>query len=371
MKVLMIFSGLVSNEGIANNVINYLKHIDKKNLQIDFIVQNQPQEWMVNEIIKNNSKYYVLKGRNRNIFKYIRELKRIINMNGYNIVHIHGSSSLLAIDLLAACIAGVKVRIAHSRNTTCNHKILNIIFRPLFNVLVTDCFACGEDAGKWLFKNRKFNVIKNGKEIDKFLYDERIRNDYRKKLNIEDKVVVGHIGRFNNQKNHTFLIDIFSELIKLNENYVLLLIGEGVLLKSIKEKISNLKIKDNVIFLGETEQISELLNSMDLFIFPSKYEGLPNVLLEAQLSGLPIFTSDVITDEVAICDTVEFISLEENANIWADKIFKYSKSNSNSNRKFSRNDTRQKFTKAGFDIKENAQELKNLYSSIISKRINY
>lgn len=361
MKVLMIFSGIVSNEGIANNVINYFKYIDKSDLKMEFIVQNQPQEWMVNEIINNNSKYYVLDGRKKNIPKYVLELTKIIKQNKYDIVHVHGSSCLLFIDLLAAKLANVKVRIAHSRNTTCNHIFLHKLLRPLFNKVVTHCFACGEDAGKWLFKDRDFKVINNGKEINKFLYDEDVRNEYRKKLRIEDKIVVGHIGRFNNQKNHEFLIDIFSNLVMLNKNYVLLLIGEGALFEDIKEKVKKLNIQNNVIFMGETSEVPQLLQAMDLFVFPSKYEGLPNVLLEAQLAGLPIYASDVITDEVNICDLVQFLSLEYSPKIWVDRIV--------DDKKFDRIGKREiikaKFIEAGFDIKENAKQLKKIYYDYI------
>lgn len=357
MKVLMIFSGLVSNEGIGNNVINYFKHIDKSDLQMEFIVQNQPQEWMAKEIINNNSNYYVLKDRKKNIPKYIMELTKIIKQNKYDIVHVHGSSCLLFIDLFAAKLANVKVRIAHSRNTSCNHMFLHKLLRPLFNKVVTHCFACGQDAGKWLFKNRDFKVINNGKEIDKFLYDEKIRNEYRSKLNIEDKIVVGHIGRFNNQKNHEFLIDIFSKLVMLNEKYVLLLIGQGPLLDDIKEKVKKLNIQNNVIFMGETNEVSQLLQAMDLFVFPSKHEGLPNVLLEAQLAGLPIYASDAITDEVNVCGLVQFLSLEDSQEIWIAKIAEYKEFD----RIVKREIIKEKFIQAGFDIKENAKQLKKIY----------
>ncbi len=361
MKVLMIFTGLVSNDGITNNVINYFKYIDKEDLQMDFIVQNQPQEWMKNEIINNNSKYYILKGRNKNIMNYIKTLKSIIKTNEYDIVHVHGSSTLMAIDLLAAFLAGVKIRIAHSRNTTCNHKILNKILRPLFNILVTHCFACGDDAGKWLFNNRKFYVINNGKEIDKFLFDKNIRDIYREKMKLKGKKVVGHIGRFNNQKNHTFLIDIFYELVNLNRDYILLLIGEGPLYSDIKEKVNKLNIQDNVIFMGEMEKVSDILQAMDIFLFPSLHEGLPNVLLEAQLSGIPIYASDVITNEVDVSNTIKFISLKENPKVWSNYIQECNEYDRNVSKKVISN----KFKDAGFDINENAKVLKKIYSKFL------
>lgn len=362
MKILIIFSGLVGNEGISKIVLSYLKHIDKKNLKIDFIVQNQPPNWMINEIDCGGSNYYILNGRNRNTFKYIIELKKIIKENKYDIVHVHGSSTILCVDLLAAKLANVKVRIAHSHNTTCSHKLLNKILRPIFDKLVTHRFACGTDAGKWLFKGKEFNVISNGKEIDKFLYNETNRNIYRKKLDLSEKIVIGHIGKFNNQKNHTFLIDIFSELVKLNDNYILLLIGNGRFFNEIKEKVKRLKLENNVKFLGETNEVPELLQAMDIFVFPSKHEGLPGVLLEAKLSGMPIYASDVITDEVDICDDIEFISLDEIPSVWANKIYECSKNDRNASREIIRN----QFKVAGFDIKENSKELKRLYSNFIS-----
>lgn len=355
MKILMIFSSYVSNEGIANNVINYFKNIDKSDLQMEFVVQNQPQDWMVNEIVNNNSQYYVLKNRNRNTVKYIKDLIQIIKKNKYDIVQVHGSSSLLVIELLAAWLAGVKVRIAHSRNTTCDHKLLHKLLRPLFNKVVTHCFACGHDAGKWLFKNREFHVINNGKEIDKFLYNEEVRNKCRKNLNIYDQIVIGHVGRFNMQKNHEYLIDIFANLN--DKNYVLLLIGKGSLFDEVKEKVNRLNLQDKVIFIGETNEVYKYLQAMDIFVFPSKFEGLPNVLLEAQIAGLPIYASDKITNEVKICNDVEFISIEDEPKIWSEKIYECKINNRELNRDF----IYKQFKECGFDIKENAKELKKLY----------
>lgn len=363
MKILIIFSGLVSNEGISKSVLSYFKHIDKENLKIDFIVQNQPQNWMINEIECGGSNYYILNGRNRNVLKYIIELKKIIKENKYDIVHVHGSSTILCVDLLAAKLANVKVRIAHSHNTTCSHKFINNILRPIFDKLVTHRFACGIDAGKWLFKNKEFYVISNGKEIDKFLYNETNRNIYRKKLDLGERIVIGHIGKFNNQKNHTFLIDIFSELVKLNDNYILLLIGNGIFFNEIKEKVKKLNLENNVKFLGETNEVPELLQAMDIFVFPSKHEGLPGVLLEAKLSGMPIYASDVITEEVDICDDIEFISLDEIPSVWANKIYECSENDRKANREI----ISAKFKLAGFDIKENSKELKILYNRFLER----
>ena len=185
--------------------------------------------------------------------------------------------------------------------------------RPFSKKYATDYFACSELAGRWLFGDKTFEqgkvtIINNAIDLDKFKYDEKVRKEKRKELNInDDTLVVGHIGRFVAQKNHTFLIDIFSELHKKEKNSILLLIGQGPLIGEIKQKVETLGISDSVKFLGQRDDVNELYNAMDLFLFPSLYEGLGMVLIEAQANGLPCIASTEVPKNARVSKKISFV----------------------------------------------------------------
>ncbi|MFR1316468.1 MAG: glycosyltransferase [Clostridium perfringens] len=224
-------------------------------------------------------------------------------------------------------------------------------------------FACSKAAGKFLYgkkafyENRVF-VINNAIEIDKFKYNENIRNKVRKELNLEDKFVIGNIGRFAKQKNHKFLIDIFYEVKKKKENAFLLLIGEGDLRESIEKKLEKLNLRNSVLFLSSRKDVNEILQGMDVFVLPSLYEGLPVSVIEAQTSGLPCIISNKVTDEVNIIDC-KFLSIT-NAKVWCKYILK--------SEDHLRVDTNESITKAGYDIKYEALKIQNIYEKLYARR---
>ena len=192
MKVLMVFTSKFHYTGITKVVMNYYEQLKKNDdIIIDFVVPNEIDEKLKESIDFNKSKVKVLpmKLRRKRVLRYIIELSNFIKSEKYDIVHVHGSSSIMATELFAAKLAGCKVRIAHSHNTVTEHKLLHYILYPLFNMLYTDAFACGEAAGKWLFKNKKFTIINNAQCIDKFIFNENIRKDYRDKYKLNDKIV--------------------------------------------------------------------------------------------------------------------------------------------------------------------------------------
>jgi len=277
----------------------------------------------------------------------------------YDIVHIHGSSSLLVIELLAAKLSGIKIRIVHSHNTTCNHRILNLIMKPLFNKLSTYRLACGVDAGKWLFGKQDFRVIKNGISLDKFKFNQSVRTEMRNQLGISNKKIVGHVGAFNAQKNHEFLIDVFKELILIDENYVLVLIGDGNKRNDIEKKAVELGVADKIMFLGRRTDIPQLLQAIDIMILPSLYEGLPLVAIEWQAAGLCTIAADTITPEIKLTNLVIFKSLNDTHFEWAETI------NSMSNQ--NRIDESRKIRSEGYDINTIADDLISLYYELIGK----
>ena len=196
--------------------------------------------------------------------------------------------------------------------------------------------------------------MKNAIDTNKFIYNKDIRRQKRKELNIENKFVVGHVGRFHPQKNHDFIIDIFKELNEKRKNSVLLLVGDGELRQSIENKVKELNLLDKVIFTGVRDDIPELLQSMDVFVFPSLYEGLPVTLIEAQATGLPCIVSDTITHEAIISSNIQSVSLQKSAEEWADKILLIDNGSNRENAAI-------EIINSGFDVNEIAKMLIDFY----------
>ena len=260
--------------------------------------------------------------------------------------------------MAAAYLGGCKKRIAHSHNTRCDQVKLDKLLRPIFNILYTDAIACGEDAGKWLFGNKKFTVLKNGRDIEQFSYNPIIREEIRAEYNINNATAIGHVGGFVLQKNHKFVLGIFKEILKLEPNVKFFLIGDGALRTSIEKRAEEYGIRNYITFTGNTERVPELLQGLDGMILPSLFEGLPLVVVEWQITGLPSIIADTITQECALTNLVEFCSLSESAKIWAGCILK---SIQNNNRVQNATIAQEHVKQAGFDIKECAGELRSIY----------
>jgi glycosyltransferase EpsF len=342
--------------------MNYYRHIDKTKVQFDFLIDEDSTN-IPKEEIESMGGRIILIPPYQKLPKYIGTLKEVLKQNQYKIIHSH-INTLSVFPLYTAKRAGVKIRIAHSHSTT-NKKewkknILKNIFKPYSKVFATDYFACSALAGRWLFSNKTFNqgkvtIINNAIDIDKFLYNETIRKQIRKKLNIKDNtLVIGHIGRFVSQKNHTFLLDIFNEIHKQKKDSLLLLAGTGPLVNEIKEKVNALNLTNNVKFLGQINNANELYQAMDVFLLPSLYEGLPVVGVEAQAAGLLTILSTSMTEETKILKTTKFISLEESSQNWASTII-------NNYSKFKRKNTKLEIQKNGFDIKKETKKLEQKY----------
>lgn len=352
-------------DGITMSVVNYFKNIDNKKIQIEFVAPSVVND-IEKDIKKKNGKVHIIKGRTKNPIKYIKNLSELIKNNKYDIIQAHGSSAILCLEMIAAKKAGCKIRIAHCRNTKTNHKLLDKMLRPIFYKTYTHGFACGQDAGKWLFKDKNFEIINNGKDIEKFQFNEKVRMEFRKKYNLDNKIVIGHVGRFNEQKNHSYLIDVFYELLKSNEKYFLVLIGTGHLQETIKKKVKELGIEKNVLFVGDSKEVEKWLQTMDIMIFPSKYEGFPNVLIEWQIAGLPCLISSTITKEVKCTELVRFESINEQPKEWAKIIEKMKLEDRNA----SREKIKAQIAKSGYDIKENAKKLEKIYQRLIEDNIS-
>lgn len=370
-KILIINTTGLDFEGITKSIISYLEKIDRSDMEIDFALVCRNSRPDVIDIVKEmGCGIYVLPPRKKNTVRYFLALRRLIQKKRYDMVHAHGNSATLALEMWAAKLAGCKVRIAHSRNTRTNYPKLDQLLRPFFHRSYTKGFACGIEAGKWLFGNNQFQVIPNGKDISKFAYNSKTRIEYRTKLKLTDKVVIGHAGNFNYQKNHEFLIKIFKELICEDKNYVLYLMGDGILHPQIEKMVEEYRLGGRVVFTGSISNMADMLQAMDIMVLPSRFEGLPNVVLEWQIACLPCVISDSITKECAITDLVSYMSLEEGPIAWANKI----RSLKIVNREDRKDRVLEQMRKAGFDIEENAKRLKEVYYELLpitTRKVTY
>ncbi len=353
---------LMDTGGIETLVMNLYRHIDREQLLFDFLV-HRPQEGFYEPEIKSYG------GR---IFRtcpynpihtkqFKKECMEVFTQHPeYKVFHAHQELNLWTLDY--ARQAGIPTRIAHSHNakTVINLKYFFFLYEKMFiKKHCTDMFMCSTPAGEWSFgkkavKDGRVEFIKNGIETSRFKYDEQTRRELREELGVGDKIVIGHIGRFMQQKNHSFLLEIFKIIHDKNPNTVLALCGEGRLEDDIKKKASELGIENDILFLGVRSDTNRVYQAYDLFLFPSLWEGLPLTGIEAQTAGLPVLMSDIITPETIVTDNVTQFSLSQSAEAWADKALELLKNHK-------RTDCSKQVVKAGFDIQDTADRLQNFY----------
>lgn len=319
-KIAMVAKNLEIN-GITSVITNYCKNMPLKEIEITIFCGNPINEIIKKELKNKGVEIEVLPRKNK-IFNYVITLIKKLKKKNYDMIYVHGNSSIICIELLCGFLCGVKKRAAHSHNTTCGNKFIHYILKPLFSLFCNKRFACGLEAGKWLYNKKDFYVVQNAIEIEKFKYDLSARKKIRNELGIKDEIVIGHIGRFNDQKNQEYLIRVFESVCEMKTNYKLLLVGTGPDQKKIESLIDNSKYKDQIILYGETNSPKDIYMAMDLFVFPSKYEGLPVTLVEAQISGVQCIISDAITNEIVLSDRINKMSILEEPNNWADCIIK-------------------------------------------------
>ena len=351
--------------GVESVVMNYYRYIDRTKIQFDFICDDDSTNIPYEEIEKLGGKVILIPPYQK-VFKYHNKLKKILKEGHYKIVHSH-INTLSVFSLFAAKCAGVPVRIAHSHSTT-NKKekkknLLKQLLRPFSKLFATDYMCCSELAGRWLFGDKAYDkgnvyLLNNAIDLDKFKYNETLRKKKRKELGIkDDTLVIGHIGRFVAQKNHDYLIDIFNEIHKKNNNSVLLLAGQGPLMEEIKNKAKELNLDDSVKLLGQRNDANELYQAFDVFLLPSLYEGLPVVGVEAQAAGLLCYLSDDMTKETKVLDITKFMSLNNTPEEWADNILDDVK-------KYKRIDVSKEMTAKNFNIKEEVKRLEKYYLNL-------
>ena len=343
--------------GVETYLMNYYRNIDKTIIQFDFI-NSYNKLCFDDEIKKLGGKIYNLPSEKKNPFKYFSGMKKI--MKKYDVVHINMLSAANILPILAAKQSKVKRIIVHSHNsntpTGLLRKIMDKLNRNYLRKNATDYWACSSLAGEWLFGSKicsrdNFSLIHNAVDNNIFNYNLSVRKKIRKDLNIDDKYVIGHVGRFCYQKNHEFLIKMFDLYQKSNPDSILLLIGEGELKEEIEKMVNEYDLNDKVLFLGITDKVYEYLSVFDLFVLPSRFEGLPVVGIEAQAVGINCIFSNLISSELKINDNVEFLPLDEN--IWLNGI------NNIKNKKLAVNNV-----KIDYDIVKESNKLIEKYLNI-------
>lgn len=304
-KILIINTIGFGYEGITNVIMNYIEKMNRKGLEFFFCVFNT-NDHSIKERLKLFGKVIEIPNR-KNVYNYLFALNKMLKKQ-YDVVHIHGNSGTMVMETFLCKLNNVGKTIIHCHSIRTDHPVINGLFKRIAICQANVCLACSKEAGDFLYGKSKYMILNNAIDLEKFRFSENIRVQYRAKLKIDGEVLIGHAGHFTKAKNQKFLVDVFNEYYKINSNSKLLLVGDGPLLNSVKEKVSRMGLQDNVIFAGGRADIEGLYQAMDIFLFPSLWEGLGLAAVEAQVSGLPVLASNNVP-EIAGC-TDRFFSLD-------------------------------------------------------------
>lgn len=370
-KPVRILQATVSNDGggLTGYICNNCRFIDKNRVQFDFITYENQLDFE-QEFLDMGAKFFRLP-HPTHFLEYTNILKSLKEENNYTAIHFNMSYANI-VPIIAARRAGFKRIIVHSHSTDIDEKRSNMrrakqmahrVWKQWLPSLATDYWACSELAAKWMFpdsllKGQKVIIAKNAIDSSRYRYNEKVRAEMRKNLGLADSTIcVGHIGRFSYQKNQSFVIDIFNELVKCHSDACLLLIGGKQngesFFNEVKEKIAQFNLEKKVKILGVRHDVPQLMQAMDVFILPSRFEGMGNVGIEAQAAGLPSLFSIVIPKEMEITQKCYFMDVSLMAKEWAKKILEVSKDE--------RSDTWQEFISSGYEITDEIEKVTNCY----------
>ena len=355
MKKILILSTIGLNYvGITSVIKNYIAAMDTTGLEFCFVAFPE-----IPESLKKDFETYgsvcCITNRKKSFFSYLIDIIGLMRQ-GFHTVHIHGNSGTMLIEVLLARLCGIRNVIIHSHSTKTSFPLINRILKKPMMRLADLCIACSKASGDWLYGHYPHTILNNAIDLPKFAFCDDLRKKYRDEFHVGDIFLVGHIGHFTEQKNHFFLIDVFAAFHKLEPNSKLLLISDGPRFQQVQEKVAQLGLQDAVIFAGRRSDVAGIYSAMDLFILPSCWEGLPLVMVEAQMNGLPLLVSDAVTSSAKCTDRVWYKSLEDGAQSWAETLLKLK------NQRFDRQkDFRGIIAEKGFDIQAEAEKLRQLY----------
>lgn len=366
IRVLQVFHGMDCG-GAETMIMNLYRHIDRTQVQFDFLVHTTKKCFFDDEIRQLGGNIYsVPYYKFTNGKQYKKALDEFFNVHPeIKIVHGHlGSCAHIYLQKAKqyGCYA-----IAHSHNTkpkgfslkNCLYRLFTYKTRKVADYF----FGCSVAAAEYRFgekiaRSNRCNILKNAIDVNKFAYSDDYRKEIRDEFNLGNKLVIGHVGRFNTQKNHTFLIDIFKVVHDKRPDSILMLVGAGDLMPMIKQKVESLGLNEFVIFAGLRSDVHKMMSAFDVFLFPSLYEGLPVTLVEAQAAGLPVVCSDAITNETAVTDLIKYVDLIEPASNWAVFLL-------NSIESLVRSNKYGNEMKTEYDVITTSKTLKNFYLNSI------
>lgn len=325
---ILIFGMTANPGGVESVIMNYYRKLNKDKFLIDFLCISDTIAYE-EEIINSGATIIKITPRRKNPIRFYRELRKIFKENNYDAVWVNTCDLSNVTYLRFAKKFKVKTRIIHSHNSANMSTFIRLMMhkfnRFLIGRLATHHWSCGKLASEWFYRKKiiespSHKIIKNAIDIEKFAYNQEIRDRVRHEMGLTDKIVIGHVGRFHFQKNHEFLIKVFKECHNKNPDTILLLIGQGEEEIKIKQLVLDYNLESSVIFLGARGDVNNIFQAMDIFLFPSLFEGLPVVMVEAQVSGLPIIAADTISQEARLTDKVKFLSLKNTEQNWAEFV---------------------------------------------------
>lgn len=354
---------IMNRAGIETLLMNLYRRIDKNKIQFDFLVHTEDKGHYDDEIIDLGGKiFHINKLVPFKTNKYQKELRSFFSAHKeYQIVHSHLNTFSKHV-MKAAKDVNIPVKIAHSHISFPGYSLKSLykaISRLNINRYVDYKFACSEDAARWVFGSKdNVKIFPNAIDSNQFKFDLNVRQRVREELGADlDTLIIGNVGRLAEQKNHKFLLDVFSYINKKNPNSILTLLGEGELEDFIKNKSKELNVSENVKLLGVRDNVNDYLQAMDVFLFPSKFEGLGIVAIEAQASGLRTIASTKVPKETNVTSLIEYLSLNDPINVWGDKVLNTTVIND-------RRDMINDIIKAGYDIQENVNWLQYFYRNV-------
>lgn len=326
IKILEL-SAALDGGGVDKLLFDFCSRLNSE-ISFDFVVTSEKIGILEEPLKQKGCKIYHIPQMRGNLNTYIRMLKKIMKSGNYDIVHDHMNQAGIG-SLWIAKILKVPVRIGHAHTRMINENFMKKIRRKCMTYVLKKCAtnfcACGREAGEWLWGKKimqedKCFLMRNAINLSQYEFKENERIKLRKKFDLEDMLVIGNVARFSAEKNHRFLLEILNNLINKEIKVKLVLIGRGELEEEIKKMVISLGLEENVLFMGIRKDVSKLLNMMDIFVLPSKYEGFPVTLVEAQANGLPVLVSDAVTDECKLSDTYTTLSLNSSVNEWSHKV---------------------------------------------------
>lgn len=352
VRVLHVITGMGSG-GAEMFLMNMYRNMDHSSIVFDFLLQSDENLYK-EELESYGSRIWQIPPYFKHPLKNRVALKQVLK-NGFSAVHVHANGLLYIEPILLAHHYGIPCRIMHSHSSSMYYKWalpLHQLNRFRIRGHVTQRFACSEEAGRWMFGS-DFTVIQNAIDLDQFAFNPKARTQYRRELQIsEDELVIGQIGRLYSTKNQSFSLQVFQQVLKKRTDCRLLFVGSGSDEEMLGKMAREMSIADKVSFLGVRTDVNELINAFDLLLFPSLYEGLPIVTIEAQANGLPIVCSNAVPESCVLSPNMSRLSLELGPEKWAEAILSAD---------LTRTDNRKRLADAGFDILQEAEKLQKFY----------